>query len=80
MNGILQGILNWIWGLITGAQDLMQWLFLPLSENPGTLAQTLSELLAFIGLQDIAPIGLVGIGAGVGGAIAIIIGIIRAIA
>lgn len=80
MNGILQGILNWIWGLIIGAQNLVQWLFLPLNENPSDLAQVLSELLSFIGLENIAPIGLVGIGAGVGGAVAIIIGIIRAIA
>ena len=80
MNEILQGILKWCWGIVTNAKALVEWLFLPLSDNPSALAQTLSELLSYIGLQDIAPIGLVGIGAGVGGAVAIIIGIVRAIA
>lgn len=80
MYEILRGVLNWLWGIMTGAQRLVEWLFLPLDENPSVLAEFLSNLLSFIGLEHVAPIGLVGIGAGVGGAIALVIGFIRAIA
>lgn len=80
MYEILKGILQWFWGLCMGAKELATWLFTPLSENDSQLAQLLSNLFSFIGINNITPMGLVGISAGIGGAIVITIGIIRAIA
>ena len=80
MAEVLIGFLKWFWGVVTHSLELAQWLFLPLADNPNEIAQLLASLLSYVGLANISPIGLVGIGAGVGGALAIIIGFVRAIA
>ena len=60
MTAIFEGLLTWIWGIITGAQTLVSWLFTEIS----------------IAGYNVAPIYLVGVALITAGVIRAIIGIV----